>query len=61
MAGAAKQDHHHAATPGDAIAMGADYLVVGRPLRDAGGREERRRAATAIIDEMAGALKKAGA
>lgn len=31
-AGAALHDHRRSGTPGDAIASGADYLVVGRPI-----------------------------
>jgi orotidine-5'-phosphate decarboxylase len=34
-AGTATDDHKRMATPGDAIQAGADYLVVGRPIRDA--------------------------
>jgi len=34
-AGAATHDHKRHATPAEAIRMGADYLVVGRPIRDA--------------------------
>ena len=34
-AGANKHDHHRSATPKDAIAAGADYIVVGRPILDA--------------------------
>jgi len=34
-AGVATDDHKRLATPGDAIQAGADYLVVGRPIRDA--------------------------
>ena len=48
-AGAATDDHKRASTPADAIRAGADYLVVGRPIRDAG---DRRQAAQAFIDEI---------
>jgi len=41
-------------TPFEAIQAGADYLVVGRPIRDAGNRRE---AAQRIQDDMASALK----
>jgi len=34
-AGAAKGDQKRVATPGEAVSGGADYLVIGRPLRDA--------------------------
>lgn len=33
--GSAKGDQQRVATPGDAILAGADYLVIGRPIRDA--------------------------
>jgi orotidine-5'-phosphate decarboxylase len=44
-----RDDHKRAATPKDAIAAGADYLVVGRPIRNA---PNRRQAAKTIIDEI---------
>jgi orotidine-5'-phosphate decarboxylase len=43
------QDHKRAATPRQAIASGADYLVVGRPIVDA---DDPREAALQIIREM---------
>ena len=39
--GVASDDHKRAATPRDAIAAGADYLVVGRPIRNAKNRRAR--------------------
>ena len=48
-AGAATDDHKRSATPADAIRAGADYLVVGRPIRDA---QDRRRAAEEFIAEI---------
>ena len=48
-AGAATDDHKRAATPADAIRAGADYLVVGRPIRDAADRPG---AARALIEEI---------
>jgi orotidine-5'-phosphate decarboxylase len=49
-AGAERGDQKRVATPASAIAAGADYLVVGRPILAA---EAPREAAQAIIDEIA--------
>ncbi len=46
-------DHVRLATPAEAIRLGADYLVVGRPIRTAA---EPREAAQRIIDEVDEAL-----
>lgn len=48
-AGAARDDHARSTTPAEAVRMGADYLVVGRPIRNA---RDPRGAAQRIIDEM---------
>jgi len=53
-AGAATQDQKRAATPTTAIGDGADYLVVGRPIR---GADDPARAADAIVSEIAAALQ----
>jgi len=47
-------DQKRVMTPSEAIAAGADYLVVGRPIRDA---DDPKAAAEAIQDEIANALK----
>lgn len=47
--GAATNDHKRSCTPSDAVQLGADFLVIGRPIRDA---PNRRAAAAAIIDEL---------
>ena len=49
----AEDDQHRVATPGSAISTGADYLVVGRPIRDAA---DPRSAAEAIQQQIAAAL-----
>ncbi len=49
---ASKDDHKRTCTPAQAFQLGANYIVVGRPIRDAGGREGRRAAAQRIIDEV---------
>ncbi len=48
--GVATGDQKRIFTPGDAIAAGADYLVVGRPIIEA---SDPRRVADAIVDEIA--------
>ncbi len=53
-AGASTDDHKRWTTPGEAIRFGADYLVVGRPIRSA---SDPRDAARRILDEMDGAAK----
>jgi orotidine-5'-phosphate decarboxylase len=54
-AGADRGDQRRIATPAGAIASGADYLVVGRPIREA---SDPRAAASAIVDEIASALER---
>lgn len=51
--GAAVGDQQRIATPSDAIAAGADYLVVGRPITEAA---DPKQAAASIIAEIASAL-----
>jgi len=55
--GEGTQDHKRAATPTAAIAGGADYLVVGRPIVTAA---EPRAAARRILDEMQAAFDARG-
>jgi orotidine-5'-phosphate decarboxylase len=52
-AGAAAGDQKRVATPAEAIRNGADYLVVGRPVTEAG---DPRAAAEAIVAEIEAAL-----
>ncbi len=52
-AGAEANDQQRVATPGQAIADGADYLVIGRPIRDAADPVAR---IAAIQEEIAAAL-----
>lgn len=51
-AGAAAGDQKRVLTPGEAIAAGADHLVVGRPITAA---RDPRAAAIAIVEAMSGA------
>ena len=44
-----KEDQRRITTPAQAIAAGADYLVIGRPIRDA---EDPRQAAAKIAEEI---------
>jgi orotidine-5'-phosphate decarboxylase len=50
-------DQRRAATPAEAIAAGADFLVVGRPIRDA---KDPGQAAERIVKEIAGANRSQG-
>jgi len=52
-AGAAKGDQKRVATPRDAIANGADYLVIGRPIRDAADPAQAFRDAAAEVEAAA--------
>ncbi len=51
--GASQDDHKRSLTPAEAIRAGADYLVVGRPIRDAA---DPKGTAARIQDEIARAL-----
>ena len=52
-AGTALHDHRRSGTPGAAIASGADYLVVGRPITQ---HEDPAAQASRIIEEMQAAV-----
>jgi orotidine-5'-phosphate decarboxylase len=52
-AGAAKGDQKRVASPASAIAAGADYLVVGRPIRDA---QDSGAAFASVVGEVESAL-----
>lgn len=54
-AGSAAGDQKRVATPATAIAAGADYLVIGRPIT---GASDPKAAAEAIVAEIAGAANK---
>jgi len=54
FADAGKQDHKRPATPYNTILDGADYLVVGRPIRDAAAPAD---AAHRVVDEITRALR----
>ena len=55
--GTKTDDHKRFTTPEEAIQMGSDYLVVGRPITKAANRK-RKLAAQKIIEEIDRALKK---
>ena len=52
LAGSTTDDHQRSCTPAEAIELGADHIVVGRPIRNA---PDRRDVAQRILDELAGA------
>jgi orotidine-5'-phosphate decarboxylase len=54
-AGAALGDQKRVATPAGAIAAGADYLVIGRPVRDAARPAEAFAAIVAEVEQAAAA------
>lgn len=48
--GTKTDDHQRSCTPSEAVRLGADHIVVGRPIRDA---VDRRKTVQAILDELA--------
>jgi orotidine-5'-phosphate decarboxylase len=56
--GVATDDHKRSLTPSAAIRAGADYLVVGRPIRDS---DDPRATAARIQEEIIGTLEHRGA
>ena len=52
-AGAGKDDQARVATPAAAVTAGSDYLVIGRPIRDAA---DPREAARRVADEIASVI-----
>jgi orotidine-5'-phosphate decarboxylase len=56
--GASRDDHKRSATPGEAIALGADFLVVGRPILQ---HAQPRDAAERIIEQIEIAFEKKSA
>ncbi len=49
---AGADDHKRSCTPSEAVLLGSDYIVVGRPIVKAGDRQARREAAGKVIDEL---------
>jgi orotidine-5'-phosphate decarboxylase len=47
-----QDDHKRVCTPAQAIKLGANYIVVGRPIRNAGSEQARKDAAKRIIAEI---------
>ena len=57
LAGKGTDDHARVTTPTQTIAAGADYLVIGRPIRDA---QDPPAATAAILEEMQAAFDRRG-
>jgi len=60
LAGAPTDDHKRHTTPAQAIRLGADYLVVGRPIRHASDPRGAARQIIAEIDDALGGLNRGG-
>ncbi len=56
-AGSDAGDQKRVMTPGEAVAAGADHLVIGRPITEA---DDPRKAALAIAEEIAAAIERSG-